>query len=131
MTKAFCDEVAKRGEYYREFVDESRQEISGLAQTPVVPPAEKCASKVIPFVKDRANRMSQRCFPDPGQPVDPVCIAPLLPRVSGCPTYDLGEEKFAGAIHAAEILVVVCLGRLEPPKQKVLLYNEAIESEPS
>ena len=131
VTKAFCDEAAKRGEYYREFVDESRQDISEFAQTPVIPLAEKCASKVFFFVKDGANRMGQRCFPDPGQAIDPVCMALLLPRFFSRPAYDLVEEKFASAIHTAEILVVICLGRLEPPKQKLLLYNEAIENGPS
>ena len=131
VTKAFCNEAAKGGEYDREFVDESRQDVSGLTQTPVVPPAEKCASKVISFVKDGSNRMSQRCFPDPGQPVDPVCMALLLSRFFGRPAYDLVEEEFASAVHTAEILVVVCLDRFEPTKQKFLLYNEADENERS
>src|SRR5258708_40199498 len=41
VTKTFCHEASKRGEDYGEFVDESRQDISGIAQTPVIPPAEK------------------------------------------------------------------------------------------
>ena len=75
--------------------------------------------------------MSQRCFPDPRRAVDPVCIPPLLRWVFGRPAYDLVEEEFTGAVHAAEILVIVCLDRLESPKQKLLLYNGAIENEPS
>ena len=75
--------------------------------------------------------MSQRCFPDPGQAVDPVCIALLLPRFFGRPACDLVEDEFTGAVHAAEILVVVRLDRFEPTKQKFLLYNKAGESERS
>ena len=55
VTKTFCNNAPKRGEGSCELVDESGQEISGLAQIPVVPPAEKCASKVICFVKNRTN----------------------------------------------------------------------------
>ena len=58
VTKASCYKTAKRGEGYRKFVDKSRQDISGLAQTPIIPPAEKCASEVISLVEDRADRMS-------------------------------------------------------------------------
>jgi hypothetical protein len=43
----------------------------------------------------------------------------------------LFEDEFTGAVHTAEILVVVCLGRFKPPKEKLLLYNEAIENEAS
>ena len=58
VAKAFCHEASKRGEDYREFVDESWLDISGLVQIPVVPPAEKSASKVVFLVKAGTNRMS-------------------------------------------------------------------------
>ena len=58
ITKAFCHEASKRGEEYRKFVDESRQDISGLVQIPVISPAEKCASKMVSVVKGGTNRMS-------------------------------------------------------------------------
>ena len=58
VTQAFCNEASKRGEQYREFVDESRQNISGLIQLSVIPLAEESASKVGFFVKPCTNRMS-------------------------------------------------------------------------
>ena len=57
ITKASCHKAAKRGKNYSKFVDESRQDVSGFAQTPIIPPAEKCASEVISLVEDRADRM--------------------------------------------------------------------------
>ena len=79
VTQAFYHEASKRGEYYREFVDESGQDISGFARISVIPPAENSASKMISFVKAGTNRMSQRRFPDHWQAIDPVYIALLLP----------------------------------------------------
>ena len=55
MPQVFCNEASKRGEYYREFVDESRQDIYGLVQICVIPLAEKSASKMILFAKPRTN----------------------------------------------------------------------------
>ena len=126
-----CNEASKRGEYHREFVDESQQDISGLIQLSVIPLAEKSASKMISFVKAGTNRMSQRRFPNPGQAVDPVYIALLVLTGSfGRPAHDLIEEEFAGAVDTAGMLAVVCLDRSEAPKQKLLLCNEVIENEP-
>ena len=55
VTKALCYNAPKWGERSCELVDESRQDISGLAQTAVIPPAEKGTSKVISLVKNRRN----------------------------------------------------------------------------
>ena len=76
--------------------------------------------------------MGDRRFPDPGQAVDPVCITLLvLTWFFGRPAYDLIQDEFASAVDAAAILAVVCLDRSEAPAQKLLLYNELIENEPS
>jgi len=56
----------ERWEDHGEFVDESRKDIYGLAQNPVVPPAENGTSKVVSFVKVRTNGMGQRRFSDSG-----------------------------------------------------------------
>ena len=58
FTKTFCDNAPKRGEDHCKFVDEGRQDISGLIQNQVFPPAEKSASKVISLVKGGTNRIS-------------------------------------------------------------------------
>ena len=57
VAKVFCYNGSKRGEQYGEFVDESRKEVSGLAQIRVVPPAEEGSSKVVSHVKVFADRM--------------------------------------------------------------------------
>ena len=57
-----------------EFVDESWNDISGLAQIRVVPPAEKRSSELLPIVKVRTDRMSQRCFSHSRRAEQPVCI---------------------------------------------------------
>ena len=57
IIKALCHDVPKGRKAYREFVDERRQDISGLAQTFVIPPAEKGTGKVF-SLKPRTNRMS-------------------------------------------------------------------------
>ena len=59
VTKTFCNEASKRGEEDCEFVDESRQDISRLAQIPVIPPAEKSAGKLTSLVKAGTNRVGQ------------------------------------------------------------------------
>ena len=46
-TKASCHNVSKGGEDYGEFVDESQENGSWLAQIWVIPPAEKRSSKVL------------------------------------------------------------------------------------
>ena len=57
FTKEFCNNVSKRGEEYCKFVDESRKDISRLAQFLVVPSTEKCSRKLLLIVETRANRM--------------------------------------------------------------------------
>ena len=93
--------LSKEGEDDCELVDESRQDISGLAQTAVIPLAEKSPSKLASAVKLKTDRMSQRRFSDPGGAVDPVYIAVLLLRFFGRPLYELFEGGFAGAVHTA------------------------------
>src|SRR5258706_2187204 len=51
VVKVFCYNCSKGGEEYSKFVDESRIDVSGLAQIRVVPPAEKGSSKVLSLVK--------------------------------------------------------------------------------
>ena len=51
----FCYNGSKRGEEYGKFVDESGKNVHGLAQTQVVPPAEKRSSKVVLLVKACAD----------------------------------------------------------------------------
>ena len=55
VTKVFCHQASKWGEDYREFVNESRKDICGLAQIPVIPSAEKSAGKVVFLVKAGTN----------------------------------------------------------------------------
>ena len=55
ITQVFCNEASKRREYYRQFVDESWQDIFGLVQISDIPLAEKSASKMILFVKAGTN----------------------------------------------------------------------------
>ena len=62
FTKTLCDKASKRREDCREVVDESRKDVSGLAQIWVIPPAEKRSSQLSVFVKACADRMSQRRF---------------------------------------------------------------------
>ena len=57
LAKVFCYNGSKGGKEYGKFVDESRKDVYGLAQSRVVPPAEKGASKVVPFVKACTDRM--------------------------------------------------------------------------
>ena len=57
VAKVVCYNGSKRGEEYGEFVDEGREDVYGLAQIRVVPPAEKCSSKVVSLVKACADRM--------------------------------------------------------------------------
>jgi hypothetical protein len=58
VAKTVCHNASKRGEDSGEFVDESRKDISGLAQIRVIPPAEKGSSKVLSLVKAFTDRMS-------------------------------------------------------------------------
>ena len=58
VAKMSCNDAPKRGEGSCEFVDESWQDISGLAQTRLIPLAEKCASKVFSLVESGTNQMS-------------------------------------------------------------------------
>ena len=55
VAKAFGHDASKRGEYSRELVDESRQDISWLAQVPIISPAEERASEMVSLVKHRTN----------------------------------------------------------------------------
>ena len=57
VAKVFCYNGSKRGEEYGEFVDESGEDVYGLAQIRVVPPAEKRSSEVVSLVKACADRM--------------------------------------------------------------------------
>ena len=57
VAKVFCYNGSKRGEEYSEFVNESGNDVSGLAQIRVIPPAKKCSSKVVSLVKVCADRM--------------------------------------------------------------------------
>jgi hypothetical protein len=50
IAKAFRDEASEGGKEYGEFVNKSWQDISGLAQFPVIPATEKRAGKMIPLV---------------------------------------------------------------------------------
>ena len=58
VAKAVGYNSSKRWEDGSEFVDECRKDVHGLAQNRVVPPAEKCSSKVVSLVKACADRMS-------------------------------------------------------------------------
>jgi len=57
FAKVFCYNGSERGEEYGEFVDESREDVSGLAQIWVVPPAEEGSSKLFSLMKACAERM--------------------------------------------------------------------------
>src|SRR5258706_8302140 len=57
VAKVLCYNGSKRGKVYSEFVDKSGENVYGLAQIRVVPPAEKSCSKVVSFVKACADRM--------------------------------------------------------------------------
>src|SRR5258706_6055523 len=57
VAKVFCYNGSKRGKEYGKFVDETRKDVSGLAQIRVVPPAEKGSSKVVSLVKACTDRM--------------------------------------------------------------------------
>lgn len=60
---------AEKGEEYREIVDESQQDISGLPPILVILPAENGAcNKVITLLEASTNRKSQRRFLDPSKP---------------------------------------------------------------
>ena len=110
ITKTFCDNTSKRGKDYREFVDESQEDISGLAQIWVIPSAKKRAGQLLLLVQGCTDRMSQRRFAHSGQAVDPVYIAVVLPPGSiSCPVYKLLEVKFAGAFHTLQILAIAGL----------------------
>src|SRR5258706_14870353 len=62
VTKVFCYNSSKRRKVYGEFVDKSGEDVYGLAQIRVVPPAEKSCSKVVSLVKACADRMGQQRF---------------------------------------------------------------------
>jgi len=110
-------------------LDQSREDISGLAQFRVIPPAEKRPSKLLLLVEACTNRMSQRRFANSRQAVDPVYIPlVLLPRFIGCPAHDLFQDKFAGALHTLETLVIAGLDRFESGKQKVLLCTNLLRT---
>ena len=51
LAKALRYNGSKRGEEYREIVDESGKNGHGVTQSRVVPPAEKHSSKVVSLVK--------------------------------------------------------------------------------
>ena len=65
VVKAFCYDGSKGGEDRGKFVDESREDVDGLAQNRVIPPAEKGSSKVLLLVKACTDRMGKRRFSDP------------------------------------------------------------------
>ena len=107
-------------------MDESGKNVYGLAQIRVVPPAEKCSSKVVSLVKACANQMGQRGFSDSGRAIDPVCIPLeniLLTQLVGHPICYLIEKRLAGAVHAAKLVVIACLNRHKMLEQKFLIYS--------
>ena len=55
VAKMCCDDAPKRWEGSSEFVDESWQDISRLAQTRIIPLAEKCAGEVFSLVQSGTN----------------------------------------------------------------------------
>ena len=57
FAKVFCYDFSEGGEEYGESVDESGEDVSGLAQIRVVSPTEKGASKVVSLMKACADRM--------------------------------------------------------------------------
>ncbi len=57
FAKVFCYNRPKWGKVYGEFVDESGEDVHGLAQIRVVPPAEKGSSKVVSLMKPCTDRM--------------------------------------------------------------------------
>jgi len=57
LAKVFCYNGPERGEEYGEFVDESREDVSGLTQIWVVPPAEEGSSKLFSLMKACTDRM--------------------------------------------------------------------------
>jgi len=66
VAKVLCYNGSKRGEDYGEFVDESREDVYGRAQFPVVLLAEKGSNKVVSLVEVFTDRMGQRRLPDSG-----------------------------------------------------------------
>ena len=123
----FRDNPSKRGKDYREFVDQSREDVSRLAQFRVILSAEKRAGKPGFLVEVYTDRMSQRRFANSRCAVDPVCIVfILLPRFIGRPAYDLFEEKFAGAFHTLAIPVIPSLDIFKSLKQKFMLYTKLL-----
>ena len=59
-------QCVEKGEDSCEFMGESREDISGLAQVVITPLAEKGSSEVLLIVKIFTNGMSQRCFANSG-----------------------------------------------------------------
>ena len=57
VAKVSCYNCSKRWEHYGEFVDESGEDVYGLAQIRVVPPAEKSCSEVVLLMKASAYWM--------------------------------------------------------------------------
>ncbi len=57
VMKVLCYNGSKQRKEYGEFVDESRKDVSGLAQIQVVPLAEKGSSKAPSLVKACTDRM--------------------------------------------------------------------------
>ena len=57
IAKVFCYNGLKRGEVDGKFVDKGGEDVYGLAQIQVVPPAEKSSSKVVSLVKACTDRM--------------------------------------------------------------------------
>src|SRR5258706_13572873 len=60
--QVFCYNGSERWEDHGEFVDESRKDIYGLAQNPVVPPAENGTSKVASLGKVCTDGMGLTTF---------------------------------------------------------------------
>ena len=57
VTKVFCYNGSKSGKEYGKFMDKSREDVYGLTQTWVIPPAEKGSGKVVSLVKTCTDRM--------------------------------------------------------------------------
>jgi len=47
----------------------------------------------------------------------------LLRRFIGYPVRDVIEERLTGAVHTAEVAVIVGLDRFKAPEQKLLLFS--------
>ena len=61
-TETVCDDVSKGGEFFGEFEDESRKDVSDIARIRVIPLAEEPSGEPLCIVKPFTDGVSQRRF---------------------------------------------------------------------